>query len=166
MVFAGLLIVACKGKTAQEKRAAYITKPGNGLTWKTEAAGNAVVSQFVPDKQDMGNGSNAYRFLVTVQSRPNITTDSILYDFNYHSADFFRLLAGTDTLQPVLSERMANGRRDLHQFTVLFDRAGITKSPDSLTLLFTGNKLFEEKLLFRYALTDIKNATKTLYGYE
>lgn len=163
---AGLFFMACKDKSPGDKLTDFVKQSGNRLTQKTETEGAVVVSQFVPDKLEEENTSPVYRFLVTVQSPPEITTDSILYFFNYHSGDYFRLVAGTDTLRPVLSERMANGRRDLHQFTVLFDRAAITRSTDSLEVLFIGNKLFRENLLFRYALTDIKNATKTLYGYE
>lgn len=163
---AWLLIAACKDNTEGSKLTDFVKDAGNRLTQKAEVSGNKVVSQFVPDKPEEGEGSDVYRFIITVQSSPEKTTDSILYFFNYKSAGYFRMVTGADTLHPVLSERMANGREDLHQFTVLFDRSGISGTSDSLEIIFLGNKLFADSLFFRYALTDIKNATKTLYGYE
>ena len=157
-----LFFVACKGGDKKDKLASYVSKNENGLTKKISSGSTEIVSQLIPDE----SGGDLYKFMVYVNTTRDKMSDSVLYYFNYRSADYFRLVSGKDTLQPVLSERVANGRREINQFTVLFDMNGKEKLHDSFSLVFLGNKLFSDSLAFHYALTDIKKASKSLYGYE
>ncbi len=162
-------LMACKGREKKDKLAMYVSKNENGLMKKLAAGESEIVSQFIPEEKqqpDTANENRVYRFMVNIYTKPEKTTDSILYFFNYRSSDYFRLVSGADTVRPVLSERIANGRKDIHQFTVLFEMEGINKEPDSMSLLFLGNQLFQDSLVFKYAIKDIKKASKSLYGYE
>ena len=162
-------LFACKDGNKKDKLAVYVSKNENGLTKKITDGETEIITQFIPEKiekPDTGNKNRVYKFMVYVNTKAESMTDSILYIFNYHSSDYFRLVSGNDTLKPVLSERIANGRREANQFTVLFDMEGKNKLADPLSLLFLGNKLFRDSLVFHYELKDLKKASKTLYGYE
>lgn len=170
MVLSGMLSLAgCKRNEKQDPLASYVSKEENGLIKRTMVNNDEVVSQLVPEKKEnlQDNQENqVYRFMVHVNTKPEKMTDSILYHFNYRSSDYFRLISGTDTALPVLSERVASGRREAHQFTVVFDMSGIQKAKNDISLLFLGNPLFQDSLLFNYREEDIKRASKSLYGYE
>lgn len=161
MLYGLFFLMACKSKEKKDPLAAYVSKEENGLTKKIRSENIEITSQFVPEKED----NNLYKFMVYVSTTRERMTDSILYFFNYHSSDYFRLISGTDTLQPVLSERIANGKREINQFTVLFDN-GSKELQSPVSMVFLGNKLFKDSLAFHYELNDIKKASKSLYGYE
>jgi hypothetical protein len=156
-----VFLVACKSEKKKDPLAEYVSKEENGLTRKIRSENIEIVSQLIPEKED----NNVYKFMVYVNTTPEKMTDSVLYFFNYKSSDYFRLISGADTLQPVLSERIANGRRESNQFTVLFDMNG-KELQSPVSMVFLGNKLFQDSLAFHYELNDIKKASKSLYGYE
>lgn len=160
-------MASCRQTSGKDKLVGYVTKEEHGLSRKTMADSNQVVCQLVPEKRsDSASTGNVYRFMVSVYSTPAKSTDSVMYFFNYHAQEYFRLVTGADTIRPVLGERMANGRRDIHQFTVVFDLGQTPPAADSVSLLFNGNRLFTDSLVFRYAVNDILKASKSLYGYE
>jgi hypothetical protein len=162
-----IFFIACTETPEKDKLAGYVTKEKNGLSRKLRADSNDVVCQLIPENEKDSSGTNhVYRFMVSVYSKPEKSTDSVMYFFNYHAAEYFRLVNGSDTILPVLGERMANGRRDIHQFTVVFDLEKKLQQADSVSLLFNGNRLFTDSLVFRYAVNDILKASKSLYGYE
>ena len=89
-----------------------------------------------------------------------------MYVLNYHSADLFALVLGEDTIKPVLSERIANGRRDLNQFTVLFDVEKKVKIDSTINLIIRKNDLLQQEVVFSFTNTNLKKALKQLYGYD
>lgn len=101
-----------------------------------------------------------------MKTRPEQMNDSLLYLFNYHSADLFRLVSSSDTIRPVLSERVANGRSDKHEFTVVFDIENSKVNKSDLSFLILSNNLFQKDLVFDYKYNDITKASKLLYGYD
>jgi hypothetical protein len=150
-----------------ENPAQYTGNPKNGLIKEQIVDSNKVWCQLIPDKREEGqaNGEN-YRFRVYIKCPPEASTDSVLYNFNYGSDQLFNLVVAKDTLYPVLSERVANGRRDMHEFTVVFNSAHHEKESDNLTLLVHKNDLITKDLFFEYRYNDLTKALKTLYGYD
>lgn len=162
-----LFITACNRAEKKDKLAGYVGAPENGLTKKQMADSNEVVCQLVPQerasKEDKGT---VYKFTVYMKTRADQMNDSLLYLFNYHSADIFRLVSNGDTIKPVLSERVANGRSDKHEFTVVFDIENSKVNKSDLSFLMLHNNLFQNDLVFDYKYNDITKASKLLYGYD
>lgn len=154
------------GSSAPQNPAQYTGNPKNGLTKEQVVDSNKVWCQLIPDKrEDQAEGSEVYRFRVYIKNAPEAVTDSLLYDFNYNSEALFNLIVAEDTLHPVLSERVANGRKDMHEFTVMFNTSH-EQHPDNLTLLIQKNELISKDLHFEYRYNDLTKALKTLYGYD
>src|SRR5258708_7329155 len=114
--FACLVIAGCKTKTDLQKIASYVGDREHGLTKKTKTPDDDITCQLVPPHSN--TAQSGLRFLLYVNTGAQHIGDSILYQVNYGSAKMFHLVSGTDTLQPVLSERTATGRTDVHEFEV------------------------------------------------
>jgi hypothetical protein len=159
-----LALAQCKKGKKENRLADYVTNPHNGLSQKQQVDSNDILCQLIPEKNSGATG-NLYRFMIVMKTRPGQISDSAYYFFNYRSAELFGLVENGDTLKPVLSERMANGRKDVHSFTVLFESqqnpaAGQTGSGPQL--VFRKNELVPQDLKFEYQYKDINKALKTL----
>lgn len=142
--------------------AAYVSNPENGLTRKQVADNNEIVCQLVPQEEG-GTDSNdgTYKFTVYINTVKEKVSDSLFYLFSYHSTQLFALVAGADTLKPVLSERIANGRRDVNQFTVVFALQKKKEEEQSdLFFMVRSNALFPKEIIMKYESKDIKKAFK------
>ena len=138
-----------------------------GLTKKIRVDSNEIVCQLVPElNENEKNLSNVFKFNIYLNTKPSKISDSTLYVLNYHSADLFALVLGEDTIKPVLSERIANGRRDLNQFTVLFDVEKKVKIDSTINLIIRKNDLLQQEVVFSFTNTNLKKALKQLYGYD
>lgn len=163
-----LLMASCKTQSEQEKLAAYVSGKENGLTKKQVMGDNEIVCQFVPVKKEgkeSGGTGQLYRFMVYLNSKTLKMTDSLMYKFNYHSAELFHLVSGADTLKPVLSERIMNGRTDRNEFEVFFEPVG-DPSNEVLKFLVDSNAITGSNIAFDYKYNDITKALKNLYGYD
>jgi hypothetical protein len=164
-----LFFVSCKSKTDLNSVASYVSRAENGLTKKMLIDSCEVTCQLVPGKlNESAKDDNPLEYKLYINSKSIEITDSILYQFNYHSGEMFGLTMGTDTLKPLLSERVANGRKDMHQFTILFPSPGkqIVASKASFSFLLYKNDLFKNDHSIEYHYSDIIKASKTLYGYD
>jgi hypothetical protein len=162
-----LQLIKCKPNSKKENVAAYVGNVEKGLTKKMWVDSNDVVCQLVPELNvNEKSTSNVFKFNVYLNTKPNKINDSTLYILNYHSADLFALILGTDTIKPVLSERVANGRRDLNQFTVLFDVEKSVKIDSNINLMIRKNNLLEQETVFSFTNKNFKKALKQLYGYD
>ena len=161
-----LFIAACSSTEKKDKLAGYVGAPENGLTKKQLADSNEVVCQLVPQQKPEKGSGNVYKFNVYMKTKPEQMNDSLLYQFNYHSTDIFRLVSNGDTIRPVLSERVANGRSDKHEFTVVFDIENSKVNKSDLSFMILSNNLFQKDLVFDYKYNDITKASKLLYGYD
>lgn len=166
-VYIGLCAAVCLGacaaeKTEQQKLAGYVSKESNGLAQKKQGGAADVTCQYIPEKTAE---TTASKFVVYIDTKTAAVDDSLMYLFNYQSAGLFRLVSAGDTLKPVLSERIANGKRDLHQFTVVFDN-GKPVSPGGISLIVNSNPVFKNDLVFDYKYDDITKAQKKLYDYD
>ena len=164
LIFTVLQLVKCKTNN-KENLAAYVGNLENGLTKKIRVDSNDIVCQLVPEfNVDDKSGANVFKFNIYLNTKPNKINDSTLYRLNYHSVDIFALALGEDTLRPVLSERLANGRRDLNQFTVVFDTD--KKTDSDINLIIRENDLLEHEAVFSFTNKNFKKALKQLYGYD
>lgn len=155
---------ACRQPAANNKVATYIGNPQHGLSRQETVGDKRVVCQLLPG--EAGNG--VYQFRVFIQQKAGEpATDSAMYFLNYRSAELFRLVSDRDTLLPSLCERMANGRCDAHEFTLLFESGkNMLGKGKNLQLLFLNNALTAKDLVFNYQSNDITKAIKKLYGYD
>jgi hypothetical protein len=78
------------------------------------------------------------------------------------------MISEGDTLSPVLSERMMNGRTDLHLFTVLFepDLALAFSKKSNLRFLLYPNRIIRDTTEFVFESKDIIKASKILYDHD
>jgi hypothetical protein len=155
----GFLFCACNEKTEMKDVAAYVGNPVNGLVKKEKADSTEITCQWVPDS------SNASWLFRVYMYSPEKVNDSTLYKMNYKTQEIFALVHAGDTVRPVLAERVANGRRDQHEFTVVFDPV----KPDSVqtfSLLLAANGLVSKTISFDFQYNDITKAQKKLYGYS
>jgi hypothetical protein len=160
-------LISCKQTPKKEKLAVYVGDAQNGLTKKQLIDSNEVVSQLVPQEKDKQESGQVYKFIVYMKTDKAKTTDSVMYQLNYKSAEMFRLVAGADTLQPVLSERVANGKTDAHEFTVVFDMNDAqVKRKNDVEFIINNSNPFQKAIVFDYTYNDITKASKLLYGYD
>jgi hypothetical protein len=156
----GFLFCACNEKTEMKDVAAYVGNPVNGLVKKEKADSTEITCQWVPD-----SAANApWLFRVYLYS-PEKVDDSTLYKMNYKTQEIFALIHAGDTVRPVLAERIANGRRDQHEFTVVFDPVK-QDSAQTFSLLLVPNGLLRKNISFDFQYNDITKAQKKLYGYS
>jgi hypothetical protein len=159
--------ISCKPKENKEEVGAYVGNKEKGLSKKQTIDSNDILCQLIPDKiENEKKGSNFYKFNVYLNTKLSKMTDSTFYFFNYHSEDLFALVLGTDTIKPVLSERIANGRKDLNQFTVLFDIDKKVKIDSNINLIIRKNGILENGTSFSFSNNNFKKALKQLYGYD
>lgn len=152
------------------KEASYATDAKNGLIKKSSFGEVKVTCQYIPDGPLINQGEDVkpIKFYLSVNTGTEELKDSVMYDFNYRSNLLFGLVSGSDTLMPVLSERMMNGRTDLHTFTVLFepDLASAFASKSKLSFLFYPNRVISDTNTFIFETKDIIKASKILYDHD
>jgi hypothetical protein len=158
-VLIGMFICACGHKTEMRDVAAYVGNPVNGLVKKEKADSTEITCQWVPD-----SSKTSWLFRVYMYS-PEKVDDSTLYKMNYKTQEIFALIHANDTARPVLAERVANGRRDQHEFTVVFDPVK-QDSAKTVSLLLAPNGLLRKNISFDFQYNDITKAQKKLYGYS
>jgi hypothetical protein len=78
----------------------------------------------------------------------------------------FALVLDNDTIKPVLSERLANGRRDLNQFTVIFDVEKKINIDSNINLIIRKNDIVAQEAVFSFTNKNFNKALKQLYGYD
>ena len=138
-----------------------MSDPENGLTKQKSFGTKTVIGQYIPAED--GRNNEEHRFRIWIKNDKDESNDSLLYQFNYHSSGMFRLVVGKDTLEPLLSERIANGRSDLHEFTVLFPNSQQkVETTAEIDLLVLKNNLFTSNIDFRYRYKDITKASKKI----
>src|SRR5690349_16401132 len=90
-------IASCNRAEKKDKLAGYVGAPENGLTKKQLADSNEIVCQLVPqERASKDDNGKVYKFNVYMKTSPEQMTDSLLYFFNYHSTDMFRLVSNND----------------------------------------------------------------------
>ncbi|HNP53169.1 MAG TPA: hypothetical protein PKK69_01070 [Ferruginibacter sp.] len=163
------LVAGCRqqNETPALQAAQYAGNVKNGLLQKGMLDSCPITCQYIPEPIDAKQAANRpYRFTIHINTGTREINDSTLYEMNYHATELFRLVQGSDTLKPVLCERMANGRTDMHLFTAVFVPSARLKPNQTLNILFLPGKLFPEMGLIQFASNDIIQASKTLYGYD
>lgn len=156
-------MLSCKGDNKQNRIASYIGNPQNGLTKKMIVDSSEIFCQLIPDENEK---KEIYKFNIYINTKLNKMTDSVLYKFNYQSVQLFSLVSNKDTLRPVLSERIANGRRDINQFTVVFNTGEKPLQDTNIVLMIGKNELMEKAALFTFSNKTLIKALKQLYGHE
>jgi hypothetical protein len=165
-LFLLLFIAACRGQTSTADIARYVGDSANGLIKKDSAGDVQLTCILLPEEREEGHDStDVVRFKITMTTEREKVTDSMMYYMNYRSPEMFRLVKGTDTLMPALSERMANGRKDIHEFTVIFDDGGRV-GKNNLWLLIDSGIMIPQQKTFAFTNKDITKAYKTLFAYE
>lgn len=160
-----LMLSSCNNEPGKKGLAKYIGSAENGLTKKIEIEKGSIVCQLIPEfkeGQKHIESSELLHFNVYINTAKELVTDSIYYKFGYHSKEMFRAVIGKDTLTPVLSELMANGRRDKNQFTVLFEPS-IMKAKDSLIFIINKTELIKQDTKIKFYNNDINKAYKNIY---
>ena len=165
LLVASCFVMACSHNNSVKVVAGYVSDPENGLTKQKSVGTKTIIGQFIPAENY--ENCEEHRFRIWIKNDREESTDSLLYHFNYRSSDIFRLVVGKDTLEPLLSERIANGRSDLHEFTVLFPNTKRKmETTAEMDLLVLKNQLFTSNIDFRYRYKDITKASKKLYGHD
>lgn len=164
------IVAGCRQQTESltVQAAQYAGNAKNGLLQKGMLDSCPITCQYIPEpiNAKQAAGSRPFRFTVHVNSGTREINDSTLYELNYRGTELFRLVQGADTLKPVLCERMANGRTDMHLFTVLYVPQTALQPNQTLQFLFLPGKLFPVAGSMQFASNDIIQASKTLYGYD
>ena len=163
-IFCCTVMAGCYSTTPEKKLAKYVGDPVNGLTRHATVDSNTITCQFIPAQSPDEEG-RACRFRIYLNSSQPASNDSVMYFLNYRSAGLFGLVSEGDTLSPLLSERVANGRTDRHEFTVVFP-ALPAKSDGQFQIVIHKNVLINSDVNFVYKHRDINKASKNIYGYD
>jgi hypothetical protein len=164
--------LGCAGKKDEgpTKVMDYATKPVHGLLKKNVVGDVAFTCQYVPEGPLLEKGINIrpMKFFLSINTGSALLQDSVMYDYNYRSATIIGMISEGDTLSPVLSERMMNGRTDLHLFTVLFepDLALAFSKKSNLRFLLYPNRIIRDTTEFVFESKDIIKASKILYDHD
>lgn len=166
MIAKVLILIGCHSNGSMKDIAAYVGDPKHGLMKEEIVGQNRVVCQFIPQptvSSDHGLRDSVFEFRVFIDNPADVMNDSLFYDLSYQSTAMFSIIGAGDTLHPVMSERIVNGRKDQHEFTVLFTpsaRLMIDKGPFSFVI--RNHKLFKRDIQFQYQSNDITKASKTM----
>jgi hypothetical protein len=155
------VVIACNNKSDMKDVAGYVKNPVNGLVKNEKIDSNEITCQWIPDSAT--NASWLFRVYIYT---PEKISDSMLYKLNYQTMEMFRLLTVRDTVRPLLAERVANGLRDQHEFTVVFHPVKPDAAEQKFSLLIPANGLLPRDVSFEFQYKDITKAQKKLYGYS
>jgi hypothetical protein len=171
-----IFFLACKSETPEQQFRHFIDDPKNKITQKIAVGDVQVVTRFLPEsyrllmsKQSVKEQEdNYYHFSVKLDKQlpGKLDKEKLLYLAFDIQNDFALLVNGTDSLAPVICQKIENGISGNYEYMVVFEK-GDKYGDDDFTLVYNDKIFGIGTIDFVYKQKDIKKipelkAEKTL----
>ncbi|HUC80963.1 MAG TPA: hypothetical protein VMR70_08610 [Flavisolibacter sp.] len=157
-------IGACKSQRGHDRNLDVIEQQHNGVRIKAKFVNG---QHFKDQPSEIGEGSapadensdNDFLYFDLQLERSGFEPDLKTREYlDFQIQDDFQMLKETDTLRPSFVHRMANGRKGVYEYLVVFNRKNVIQNTSNTVSILYNDQIFGlGKQLFAFKVRDIVN---------